>query len=98
MHIFRVLLEAGPSHEDYSAGTTLHGVCMVDSIATDEAKYRASSRFFSLGWASVTFEEAVWLPSEPDISNFNSVMTEAFHDAKRIGVSLILYPDQASTG
>ena len=93
MHIFRLYVTASPKHPTYSAGVELDAICMVDSSDTDQARHKASDRLAELGWASLTFRDTILLPPNPDISGFNQVMSDAFRDAKDLGVSLIVYPE-----
>jgi len=93
MHIFRLLIKAGPKQCSYPEGSAMAAVCMVDSQSTDEARQRACDRLFELGWESITFEQTVLLPYDPDISHFDDLMEESYRDAKRLGVSVIEYPE-----
>ena len=94
MHIFRLYVTAGPNHPTHLAGQQMDAICMVDSSDTDQARQKAADRLAELGWASVTFRETMLLAPDPDISGFSPLLAEAFGDAKDLGVSLIVYPEQ----
>ncbi len=94
MHMFRLYVTAGQNHPTQLAGVQMDAICMVDSSDTDQARLKASSRLAELGWASIAFRETILLPPGPDISGFSPLLVEAFGDARGLGVSLIVYPEQ----
>jgi hypothetical protein len=95
MHIFRLLVTAGPGHPIYSVGLQLEAICMVASSDAEEAHLAATNRLAELGWASVALRDTILLPPNPDISGLNQVMRDAFQEAGDSGVSLIVYPEPA---
>jgi hypothetical protein len=72
----------------------MNAICMVNSSETHEAQQIAWERLGELGWAEATILATVLLPADPDISGFNDGMTQTYHDAKRLGVALIVYPER----
>jgi len=95
MHIFRLSLKAGHDHPTYAEGDEMNAICMTDSSETEKAQEMAWARLGELGWAEATTLATVLLPEDPDISGFNDALTQAYHDAKRLGVALIVYPEHA---
>ena len=93
MHIFQLVLEAGPEQATYCEGEKIAAVCMVNSEDTELARNRACDRLFELGWRAATFEKTVVLPPSGNIDHFDALMAESYKDAKRLGVSLIEFPE-----
>ncbi len=97
MIIFKLTVSASPAHPTYPPGVEIAAICMVDSADLDDARQWAADRLFELGWESITFDQSVLLPPDPDTSAFDVVMLGALGDAKELGVSLIVYPESSDT-
>lgn len=95
MHVLRATLQADPDHPDYAPGKTVAAVIMVDIAVADAAAARgkATDRLFELGWRQVEFGTIVLLPESLDFTGFGSDLREAYEDARRLGVSVVLYPE-----
>jgi|GEM_PF-6448437 len=94
MHIFQLLIEAGPEQANYPQGVEIAAVCMVDSQDTEQARRKASDRLFELGWCSIAYQQTVLLPPGADIGRFDAVMAHSYRDAQRLGVSVIEFPER----
>jgi hypothetical protein len=95
MHVFRLSLVAGANNPRYAPGTAMDAICLVDSGVRDEARDGALLLLDRLGWESCTFRDVALFPAGPDVAGFTPAMREAYADAKRHGVALIVYPAAA---
>ena len=93
MHCFRLSITAGEKHRSFPPGTEVDAICLVDSADSDVAMRKAVDRLMGLGWSAVAnVKSTLVLPPDTDISSYSDVLKQAHADAKRLGVSLIVYP------
>ena len=93
MHCFRLSITAGEEHRSFPPGTEVDAICLVDSADSDVAMRKAVDRLMGLGWSAVaSVKSTLVLPPDTDISAYSDVLKQAHADAKRFGVSLIVYP------
>jgi hypothetical protein len=94
MHVFKLSMTAGPACTAAPEGATVNGVCLVDNDDVSGARDGALLALNRLGFQSCTFLDAVKLPPSPDVSRYSDAMRQAFDEARRDGVSVMLYaPD-----
>jgi hypothetical protein len=91
--VFKLDVTATPSHPTYRAGLTSAAVCLVDSDDVAEATGLAIEKLSALHWKSPVFETTIVLPKDPDISTWSSTLAQAYSDAMRLGVCLVVYPE-----
>ncbi|UHQ18686.1 hypothetical protein LVB87_10840 [Lysobacter sp. KIS68-7] len=93
MHCFRLSITAGEAHRKFPPGTEVDAICLVDSADADVAMQKAANRLTGLGWRAVAnVKSTLQLPPDTDISGYSDELKQAYADAKRFGVSLIVYP------
>lgn len=95
MHLLRANLQASPDHPDFAPGELVAAICMVDIAVADAdgARSRAADWLAELSWSRVEFGTVVLLPEAPDLAGFTPELREAYADARRLGVSIVLYPE-----
>jgi hypothetical protein len=97
MHVFRLSMTAGAGCTAAPAGLTLDGACLVNSDDTSAARDAALLALNALGFESCTFLDVAKLPASPDTSRYSEPMRQAFDEARRDGVSVLLYGPSSST-
>ena len=95
MHVFKLSMTAGPACNAAPEGTTLAGACLVDNDEVALARDGALLALDRLGFESCTFLDVVKLPPSPDVSRYSDAMRQAFDEARRDGVSVLLYAPEA---
>lgn len=95
MHVFKLSMTAGAACTIAPEGSSLNGVCLVDNDDVAQARDGALLAMNALGFESCTFIDVAKLPSDPDLSRYNDAMRQAVEEAKRDGVSVMLYPPDA---
>lgn len=97
MHVFKLSMTAGATCTAAPPGTLMSGACLVDHDDASQARDGALLALNALGFESCTFLDVARLPASPDLSRFNEAMRQAFEQARREGVSVLLYaPDGAA--
>lgn len=91
MHVFKLSTTAGPACSAAPAGATLHGMCLVDNDDVALARDGALLARDALGFESCTFLDVAKLPASLDPSRHGEAMREAWEQARREGVSVMLY-------
>jgi hypothetical protein len=92
MHAFKLSMTAGPACAAVPSGTTVNGTCLIDNDDVSTARDGALLALNALGFESCTFLDVAKLPASPDLSRYSDAMREAFEEARRDGVSVLLYP------
>lgn len=95
MHVFKLSMIAGAACQAAAQGTTVDGVCLVNSDDVAASRDAALLALNSLGFESCTFLDVMQLPASPDLSRYSDAMRQAFEDAQRDGVAVMLYPPRA---
>lgn len=96
MHVFKLSMTAGPTCNAAPEGATLNGACLIDNDELPLARDGALLALDRLGFQSCTFLDAVKLPASPDVSRYSDAMRQAFEEAKRDGVSVLLYAPESA--
>ena len=91
MHVFKLSMTAGSACSAAAEGTTLNGAVLVDNEDVQLARDGALLALDRLGFESCTFLDVVRLREDPDTSRYSGPMKQAFEDAKRDGVAVMLY-------
>ncbi|WP_133499081.1 hypothetical protein [Cognatilysobacter terrigena] len=96
MHAFKLSMTAGAACSAAPPGATISGMCLVNDDDASLARDAALLALNSLGFESCTFLDVAKLPASPDLSRYNDAMRQAYEDARREGVAVMLYgPDAA---
>ena len=91
MHVFKLSMTAGAACTAAAEGTTLNGAVLVDNDDVQLARDGALLALDRLGFECCTFLDAVRLPPAPDTARYSGPMKQAYEDAKRDGVAVMLY-------
>jgi hypothetical protein len=92
MHAFKLSMTAGPACNAAPEGTTLNGLCLVNDDDALAARDGALLALNALGFESCTFLDVSKLPPSPDTSRYAAPVRQALDEARRDGVSVVLYP------